>query len=325
MILIVGGAGYIGSHVNKLLSERGYQTIIFDNLSKGHHDFVKWGTFVQGDLANTASLAKCFQDYPISAVMHFSAFIEVGESVQNPARYYQNNVSNTLNLLKTMLQYHVNHFIFSSTCAVYGPPQYLPLDEKHPINPLSPYAKSKHMVESILQDFDTAYGLKSICLRYFNAAGADIDLEIGERHHPESHLIPLAIQAALGIKPNIKIFGTNYPTKDGTCVRDYIHVTDLSDAHIKALEHLQKNQNSDVFNLANSQGFSVREIIQKVQEISQKTITTITTSARPGDAPTLIGNNLKAKEILLWQPKYEDINQIIKSALAWHQQDLNAH
>ncbi len=250
MILIVGGAGYIGSHVNKLLARRGYETVVFDNLASGHREFVRWGEFVLGDIADKDDIRRCFERYRVDAVMHFSAFAYVGESMTQPIKYYRNNVANTLNLLDIMKEYRVDSFIFSSTCAVYGIPPETPIVETHPRNPVNPYGRSKKMIEEVLRDCEEAYGIRHINLRYFNAAGADPDGEIGEKHSPETHLIPLAIHAALGLRENITIFGVDYPTEDGTCIRDYIHVNDLADAHIKAMDFLKKNQRSDSFNPA---------------------------------------------------------------------------
>ena len=255
MILIVGGAGYIGAHINKMLNNQGYKTVVFDNLSFGHDDFVKWGIFEPGDLGNIQEIRGLFKKYPIDAVMHFAAFTYVGESVEDPQKYYLNNLRNTLNLFQVMLEEGVTNLIFSSTCATYGTPQEIPITETHPQKPINPYGKGKFMVEQILDDYSRAYNFNYVSLRYFNAAGADPDAEIGELHEPETHLIPLALDAAAGKREDISIFGTDYPTPDGTCIRDYIHVMDLADAHIKALEYLKKGGESDVFNLGNGQGF----------------------------------------------------------------------
>ena len=236
-VLITGGAGYIGSHTNKELFKKGYETLVLDNLIYGHKDFLKWGEFILGDLNNIEHLRLVFKNYNIEAVMHFAAFAYVGESVENPQKYYINNVNNTLNLLQVMNEYQCKYFIFSSTCATYGNPITPLIDEEHPQNPINPYGKSKLMVENILEDFSNAYGINYISLRYFNAAGADIDCEVGEKHDPETHLIPLVIDAALKKRENIKVFGTDFDTEDGSAIRDYIHVSDLADAHILALEY----------------------------------------------------------------------------------------
>lgn len=319
MILIVGGAGYIGSHVNKVLNERGYETIILDNLSYGHEESVKWGTLCKCDLANINEVDDIFTKYNINAVMHFSSFIDVGESVRNPEKYYNNNVVNTMNLLNVMLKHDVKKFIFSSTCATYGIPQKIPLTENHPQNPINPYGWTKLMVERILKDYDTAYGLKSVILRYFNASGADESGIIGEWHNPETHLIPLILDAAMGKREDIKIFGTDYDTPDGTCIRDYIHVTDLADAHILSLEYLNKNNQSNQFNLGNGQGFSVKEVIESVKRVTGRNFNVTQTRRREGDPAILIGSSKKAKDTLGWDPQYVNIDKIIETAWIWHQ------
>lgn len=319
MILIVGGAGYIGSHVNKELNRQGYETIVFDNLSFGHQDFIKWGIFEQGDLGNINDIRTVFKKYHIEAVMHFAAFTYVGESVEDPQKYYLNNLRNTLNLLQVMLEEKVKYFVFSSTCATYGTPQEVPITENHPQKPINPYGKGKFMVEQILKDYCPAYGLNYVSLRYFNAAGADPEAEIGEQHNPETHLIPLTLDAAIGKRENIQIFGSDYPTPDGTCIRDYIHVMDLADAHIKALQYLQKGNDSDVFNLGNGQGFSVKEVIETSQKITGKQILIKEAERRPGDPPILVGSSIKAQKILGWHPKFPDLESIIETAWKWHQ------
>jgi UDP-glucose 4-epimerase len=319
MILIVGGAGYIGAHINKQLDINGYKTIVFDNLSFGHEDLVKWGAFEQGDLGNISEIRKIFKRYPITAVMHFAAFTYVGQSVEDPQKYYRNNVLNTLNLLQVMLEFDVKKLIFSSTCATYGDPVEIPITEQHPQNPISPYGRGKLMVENILSDYSRAYNLRYISLRYFNAAGADPDSEIGELHDPETHLIPLILDVASGKRKSIKIFGTDYNTLDGTCIRDYIHVTDLADAHLKALQYLENGGKSDYFNLGNGNGFSVKEVIEKAREITGKKILAEEDKRRPGDPPVLVGSSAKIRKILKWEPKYSDLSFIIKSAWKWHE------
>lgn len=321
MIFIAGGAGYIGSHANKFLTKKGYKTIVFDNLVTGHSDFAKWGKFYKGDLSNIDDIDKVFKENKIEAVMHFSAFAYVGESVKEPAKYYINNVSNTINLLEVMKKYGVKYFIFSSTCATYGNPIKVPIDETHPQNPVNPYGRSKLMVEQILSDYDKAYGIKYINLRYFNASGADSDCEIGERHNPETHLIPLAIYNALGINKSITVFGTDYPTHDGTCIRDYIHVEDLANAHWLAFEYLKSKNSSDSFNLGNGEGFSVREIINVVEKISGKRLNVVEGMRREGDPPVLISRSEKAKKVLGWDTKYKNIEDIIETAYHWHKKD----
>ncbi|HNR25302.1 MAG TPA: UDP-glucose 4-epimerase GalE [Methanobacteriaceae archaeon] len=321
MILVTGGAGYIGSHVNKELNKQGYETVVLDNLSYGHDDFVKWGILERVDLSNTREIRRIFQDYCLEAVMHFAAFTYVGESVQDPQKYYLNNLRNTLNLLESMLEFDVEKLVFSSTCATYGNPTEIPITEEHPQKPINPYGKGKHMVEQILTDYSSAYGLRCASLRYFNAAGADPEGELGERHDPETHLIPLVLDAASGKREDIKIFGTDYPTDDGTCIRDYIHVTDLADAHIKALKYLEDGGKSDVFNLGNGNGFSVKEVIEEARKVTGRKIKATETDRRPGDPPILVGSSKKAREILKWQPKYDELTRIIKTAWEWHERD----
>lgn len=318
MILIVGGAGYIGSHINKELNKQGYKTVVFDNLVKGHKEAVKWGEFFEGDLSDVDKIREVFKKYPIEAVMHFAAFIEVGESVKDPQKYYLNNVKNTLNLLQVMLEFDVKKIIFSSTAATFGNPQYIPIDEKHSQNPINPYGKAKLMVENVLADYDFAYGLKYVALRYFNACGADLDAEIGESHNPESHLIPLILDAAIGKREDIKIFGTDYSTSDGTCVRDYIHVVDLATAHILALKNLLNGGESDNFNLGNGKGFSVKEVIEVAKKVTGVDFKVVEVERRAGDPPELVADSKKAKEVLGWSPKYADLETIISSAWKWH-------
>ncbi len=318
MILITGGAGYVGSHTSKLLSQRGFKTVVFDNLVYGHREFVKWGEFFFGDLANREDIRRCFKTYRFRAVMHFGGFAYVGESVTDPSKYYRNNVVNTLNLLDVMRELLVRHVIFSSTCAVYGLPEWIPLTENHPRHPINPYGKTKLMAEEILEDFDSAYGISHVNLRYFNAAGADPDGEIGERHDPETHLIPLILDAALGKRDNIRIFGTDYDTPDGTCIRDYIHVTDLAEAHLLALNYLMNGGPSKSFNLGNGSGFSVKEVIETAREITGETIMATDWERREGDPPVLVGSSDKIKKELLWKPRHDDLAAIIRTAWNWH-------
>lgn len=320
MILIVGGAGYIGSHINKYLNEKGEETIVLDNLSQGHNEFLKWGKFIECDLNDIDAIENIFKNNKIDAVMHFSAYSLVKESVVDPKKYYENNVKNTLNLLSIMLKYNVNKFIFSSTCAVYGNPQELPLKEEHPLNPINTYGITKSMVETILKDYSRAYpDFNYVSLRYFNAAGADPNAEIGEWHIPESHLIPLILDAAMGKREDIHIFGTDYETRDGTCVRDYIHVLDLAQAHYNALKFLEENNKSEIFNLGNGTGFTVKEIIDICQKVTECEIKVVNDEPRPGDPPVLIGSSQKAKKLLKWEPQYDDIEEIVKTAWNWHQ------
>ena len=317
-ILIVGGAGYIGSHVNKELSKRGFETIVYDNLIYGHREAVKWGMFEYGDLRDRGRLERIFNTYEIDAVFHFAAFAYVGESVLNPSKYYNNNVAATINLLDVMVAHHVKYFVFSSTCATYGQPDKMPITEDMPQRPINPYGASKLMVERILEDYEKAYGLHSVCLRYFNAAGDDPDCEIGENHDPETHIIPLVLDAAIGRRKCIKVFGTDYPTRDGSCIRDYIHVLDLADAHIRALDYMQKENCSNRFNLGTSNGTSVLEIIEAARKITGCNIETVYEDRRAGDPAELIGDNKKAFEVLGWKPEYSDIDTILTHAWAWH-------
>lgn len=318
MILLTGGAGYIGSQTNKALSDKGFETLVLDNLINGHRAFVKWGNFEQGDLNNIDQIRSIFKKYTIEAVIHFAAYAYVGESVQNPQKYYENNLKNTLNLLQVMLENDTPCFVFSSSCAVYGNPLSIPITENHPQNPINPYGKSKMMMEMILDDYCRTYRLNYVSLRYFNAAGADPDCGIGEWHEPETHLIPLVLDVASGRKDNIKIFGTDYDTPDGTCIRDYVHTIDLADAHVLALNHLLKNGKSDIFNLGIGRGFSVREVIEKSREITGRNIKFIEDQRRPGDPPILIAGSEKAKTLLGWQPRYNDISEIIETSWTWH-------
>jgi UDP-glucose 4-epimerase len=322
MILIAGGAGYIGSHTNKRLNQKGFETVVFDNLIYGHREFAKWGDFVHGDLGNPEDIRACFKKYRIQAVMHFGAFAYVNESVIDPAKYYRNNVANTLNLLEVMREFSVDKFIFSSSCATYGQPQEIPITEEHPQNPVSPYGKTKWMVEEILKDYDRAYGISHINLRYFNAAGADPEGEIGERHNPEAHLIPLTVHAALGLRDSIQIYGTDYPTRDGTCVRDYIHVFDLADAHIQALEHLETHNRSASFNLGNERGYSVREVIEMVRRKAGKDFPVVERERREGDPAVLISDSRKAREVLGWNPRYNQLETIVETAVGWHRKAI---
>lgn len=321
-VLIVGGAGYIGSHANALLSEHGYTPIVLDNLIYGHREFVQWGTLVEGDLQDTQALRTVFREHTIDAVFHFAAYTYVGESVTDPAKFYNNNVACTLNLLDTMREFGVHHIVFSSTCATYGEPQRIPLDETHPQAPINPYGRTKLMVEQILRDYASAYDLKYVLLRYFNAAGADPQARIGEWHVPESHLIPLVLDAALDLNKSIRVYGTDYDTPDGTAVRDYIHVNDLANAHLKALEYLQAGGPSDAFNLGNGQGYSVREVIETVRAVTGVDINVIDEQRRPGDSPVLIGSSEKAHATLGWIPEFPKLDAIVETAWNWHQKQF---
>ncbi len=320
MILIVGGAGYIGSHINKELTKQGYKTVIFDNLSSGRKELVKWGEFFQGDLGNIEDIRNVFKKYQIEAVLHFAAFKAVGESVIDPQKYYLNNVVNTLNLFKVMIENKINKFIFSSSAAVYGNPQYIPIDEKHPTNPINPYGETKLIVEHIMRDYSNTYNFKYVALRYFNACGADLESETGEWQGSSSNLIPLVLDTAIQAREDIKIFGTDYSTPDGTCIRDYIHVTDLADAHVLALKYLMNDGESNIFNLGNGKGFSVKEVVDMAKKITGIDFKVTEVERRAGDPPELIADSKKASEILKWEPKYFDLETIVSSAWNWHKQ-----
>ncbi len=318
-ILVCGGAGYIGSHINKQLDAEGYETIVFDNLVYGHREAVKWGTLIQGDLRNMEDIERVFMQYNIDAVFHFAAYAYVGESVQEPEKYYYNNVVNTLNLLHVMRKHHCNKIIFSSTCATYGEPKSVPITEDMPQNPINPYGRTKLMIEQVFKDYATAYGLRFVVLRYFNAAGADAAGEIGESHTPETHIIPLVLDAAGGKRECIKVFGTDYDTPDGSCIRDYIHVTDLATAHLLALHYLEKGGESDFFNLGNAMGTSVLEVIDSVKRVTGKEFRVVLSERRPGDPAKLVGDSEKARKVLGWKPVYGEIDTIVRDAWNWHE------
>jgi UDP-glucose 4-epimerase len=316
-VLVVGGAGYIGSHMVKMLLDRGHQPVTYDNLSSGYREAVLGGDFIHGDLADKSLLDQTFEKHKPDAVMHFSSYIQVGESVHRPDKYYRNNVSNTLNLLDSMVAHEVKKLIFSSTAAIFGEPEYVPIDEQHPKSPLNPYGKSKLMVEQVLADYDHAFGLKFVALRYFNAAGADPSGLLGVRHEPITHLIPLVLQAASGRRPHIQVFGRDYDTPDGTCIRDYIHIVDLCSAHLLALAQLSNGGHSDYFNLGNGAGFSVQEVIDTVEKVAKTKVKVEEGARREGDPAHLIANSTKARTLLGWQPEYFDLSTIITHAWAW--------
>lgn len=318
MILIVGGAGYVGSHMNKLLSNKGFKTVVFDNLSTGYKDFVKWGTLYKGDLQKANDIGNVFKKFPIDFVMHFSACSLVGESVENPSKYYGNNVVATRNLLEVMREYSVSNIIFSSSAAVFGIPKKIPIKDTADRLPINPYGKTKVAIEWMLEDYSIAYNLNFVTLRYFNAAGADPQGDIGEKHDPETHLIPIVLDTALGKRTEVKIFGTDYKTPDGTAIRDYIHVNDLADAHLKALEYLKNGGKSSAYNLGLGKGFSVREVIETVKKVTKSDFTVIETDRRPGDPPILIADSTKARKSLYWKPKYTKLDDIISTAWNWH-------
>ena len=317
-ILVIGGAGYIGSHMVRMLAKQGYNPVVFDNLSKGHREAVANYPFELGDLGDKARLTEVFKKYGIEAVMHFAAFAEVGESVKEPSKYYHNNVAKVLDLLDALVENDIKYFVFSSTAATFGEPVRPKIDESHPQNPINPYGNTKLMVEKILADFDTAYGLKATALRYFNASGADDSGEIGESHNPETHLIPIVLQAAAGKRPSIKMFGTDYPTQDGTCVRDYVHVNDLARAHILALEKMFKDNVSERFNLGSGNGFSVAEIVKEAKRITGIDFTVEKAPRRDGDPAVLVADSAKAERILGWKPQY-NLTRIIETAWNWEQ------
>ncbi|MFV2004635.1 MAG: UDP-glucose 4-epimerase GalE [Gammaproteobacteria bacterium] len=316
-ILVVGSAGYIGSHMVKQLAKAGNDVITLDNLSYGYRDAVKYGEFIEGDLGDNAVLDSIFKSGNIDAVMHFAGFIQVGESVIKPSMYYHNNVVNTLTLLDAMLRHEVKNFIFSSTAAIFGEPDYTPIDEKHNKQPINPYGYSKLMIEQVLDDYDAAYGLHSTCLRYFNAAGADPDGELGERHVPETHLIPLILQAASGRREDIKVFGDDYATDDGTCVRDYIHINDLCDAHSLALQRMIETDRSARYNLGNGKGFSVKQVIDVSKQVSGNDFKVTIEPRRAGDPAVLVADATLAKQELNWQPKFAQLDEIVQTAWNW--------
>ncbi|MBT9611981.1 MAG: UDP-glucose 4-epimerase GalE [Burkholderiales bacterium] len=322
LVLVVGGAGYIGSHMVKLLLQQGCNVVTLDNLSTGYRDAVVGGEFRLADLADQPALGRLFTQHRFDAVMHFASFIQVGESVKEPAKYYENNVTNTLNLLNAMVANGVKRFIFSSSAAVYGNPHSVPIPEDHPKNPINPYGRTKWMVEQILEDYDHAYGLKSVSLRYFNAAGADPEGQLGERHEPETHLIPLILRAASGRAQDIKIFGRDYDTPDGTCIRDYVHVTDLCEAHRLALDHLLEGGASAAHNLGNGNGFSVAEVVNAAKRITGRDIKITEAPRREGDPPRLVADATRARKELGWQPRLNDLDAIINHAWAWERRSL---
>lgn len=322
MILVTGGAGYIGSHCVMALLEKGYEVIIYDNLSTGHLETVSklsqfgYVKFINSDLLNTNDLESCFENFKIDSVIHFAAFSQVGESVKNPAKYYRNNVVGTLNLLDAMLNNNVKNIVFSSTAATYGEPKYIPIDENHPQNPINPYGQTKLVIEKIMDDYDKAYGLKSVRLRYFNVAGADVQARIGEWHEPETHLIPNILKSTFGDSKTFEMYGTDYDTKDGTCVRDYINVEDLAQAHILALEYLKQGGKTDFFNLGTKEGNTVKEVFDLCKTIMEQEIPVKIMNRREGDPAELVANNSKVQKILKWKPE-KTLEYSIKTAYEW--------
>ena len=320
MILVTGGAGYIGSHYVQYAQEQGEQVVVLDNLAYGHSESVPEGVpFVQGEMGDATFMDHLFSTYSIDAVVHFAAFAYVGESVTDPSKYYNNNTCATLVVLDTMRRHKVNHFVFSSTCATYGNPQYMPMDEKHPQAPINPYGESKYFVEHILRAYAKAYDLRFTALRYFNAAGADPKGRIGESHSPETHLIPLVLDVVTGKRDHIDIFGTDYDTPDGTCMRDYIHILDLAQAHSLALKRLRNGGESDFYNLGTERGYSVREVIATCEKVTGKSIKSVEGPRRAGDPPRLVASAGKARTELGWTPHYQSIEDIVTTAWNWEQ------
>jgi UDP-arabinose 4-epimerase len=322
-ILVTGGAGYIGSHACKALAAAGYVPVSFDNLVYGHEWAVHWGPLVRGDILDRAALDAAILEWQPVAVMHFAAFAYVGESVLNPGKYYRNNVAGSLTLLEAMRDHGIDKFIFSSTCATYGVPDVVPIPETLPQRPINPYGATKLMIEQMLRDFDVAHGLRSISLRYFNAAGADPEGETGELHDPETHLIPLVLDAAAGTRPEIVVYGDDYDTPDGTCIRDYIHVTDLANAHVLALGALESGGPTTAYNLGNGRGFSVKEVIETARAVTGREIPVRFGERRPGDPPRLVGDATRIQRELGWHPRHADLADMIGTAWRWHQKASN--
>jgi UDP-arabinose 4-epimerase len=318
-VLVTGGAGYIGSHACKALAASGYVPVTFDNMVYGHESAVRWGPLVRGDILDRAALDAVIRDWQPTAVMHFAAFAYVGESVADPGKYYRNNVAGSLNLLEVLRDHGIDRFVFSSTCATYGMPDVVPIPENHAQRPINPYGSSKLMIERMLRDFDVAHGLRSISLRYFNAAGADPEAETGEVHDPETHLIPLVLDAAAGRRPEIVVYGDDYDTPDGTCIRDYVHVADLADAHVLALSALEGGAGTDAYNVGNGRGYSVREVIDTARTVTGGSIPARIGERRPGDPPRLVADAGRIREELGWQPRHPDLTDMIASAWRWHQ------
>jgi UDP-glucose 4-epimerase len=316
-ILVTGGAGYIGSHMVRMLSEFGHAVVTFDDLSSGYRDAVLAGEFVKGSLDDRVALNKLFSTYQFDAVVHFAGLISVGESVLNPEKYYQNNLCCTLNLIEVMRKWQVNKLVFSSTAAIFGVPDYVPMDENHPQDPINPYGRAKWMVEQILHDYENAYTFRSVVFRYFNAAGASPDAALGERHDPETHLIPLALRAAKGDLPELTVFGNDYETIDGTCIRDYIHVNDLCVAHMLALNHLMHGGESRSYNLGNGRGYSVKDVIETVERITCKKISVKYGPRRDGDPSSLVADASKIRNDWDWHPSFDKLDVIIQHAWEW--------
>lgn len=317
-ILVTGGAGYIGSHAAKALAQAGLQPVVLDNLQRGHREAVQWGPLIEADTSNQRVLEKIFREHAIEAVMHFAAFAYVGESMREPALYFRNNVASTLTLLEAMRTCGARTIVFSSTCATYGNPEHIPISEDHSQHPVNPYGESKLMVERLLHWFGCIHGLRWTALRYFNAAGADPDGQLGEQHDPETHLIPLAISAAMGRIEALEIYGTDYDTPDGTAVRDYLHVTDLGEAHVAALRYLRDGGQSTAFNLGTGRGHSVREVIAMVERVSERRVPVREVGRRAGDPPCLVADASKSAELMNWLPAHSSLEEIVQTAWNWH-------
>lgn len=317
-ILVVGGAGYIGSHMCKYLAHKGYRPVVLDNLSLGHRQAVQWGPLYVGNMDDTLLLEKIFTVHDIKAVMHFAAFCYVGESVHKPLKYYRNNIAATLGLLSSMLNHGIDKLIFSSTCATYGEPEFLPITEEHPQHPINPYGRSKLMMEQIFDDLESSDGLKTVCLRYFNAAGADPEGQLGEDHNPETHLLPLVLQTALGQQKELTVYGKDYPTADGTCIRDYIHIMDLAQAHFLSLEQLLDGGGSKKYNLGNGNGYSILDVLKTAVQVTGREIPYQFADRRTGDPATLVGASVRASLELGWKPIYGNLDVIVETAWNWH-------
>ncbi|NQT79862.1 MAG: UDP-glucose 4-epimerase GalE [Candidatus Aminicenantes bacterium] len=321
-ILVAGGAGYIGSHTVKGLIQEGFEVTVFDNFSTGRKELLIGGELVEGNLMDKKSIKNALMSKNIKAVLHFASLIQVGESYENPKKYYTHNLISSLNLLDAMLEAGIKNFVFSSSAAVYGVPQQIPIPESHALNPFNPYGQTKYFIEKILQDYERAYGLKFISLRYFNAAGADSEGRLGELHNPETHLIPNILLFLLGKKENFDLFGTDFPTKDGTAVRDYVHVTDLAQAHVLALKEILTSSKSEFINLGANKGYSVLEVIKKTEEITGKKVQYREKPRREGDVPVLLASKEKAEQILGWELCFSSIETIIETAWNWHKKNL---
>jgi UDP-glucose-4-epimerase GalE len=318
-ILVTGGAGYVGSHACKALAVAGHTPVVFDNLDRGHREFVRWGPLEEGDIRDGARLDAVFARHRIDAVMHFAALAYVGESVSEPAVYYRNNVGGTLELLDAMRRASVGRLVFSSTCATYGVPERMPITEDLPQQPINPYGATKLMIERVLRDYAAAYGLRSVSLRYFNAAGCDPDGEVGEDHDPETHLIPRVLMAADGTLPHVEVFGTDYPTPDGTCLRDYIHVADLADGHLRALDYLARGGATTAINLGTGRAFSVREVIGAAERVTGRRIPVREGPRREGDPPVLVADATRAREVLGFAARYTEVEPIVATAWRWNE------